>query len=195
MGDSQIVEAEAGLGPNQDPVDGTLRDDLERPVLPEKSESSSTPPISNLASVDVRALKKPKNIHRLMHTQRSPGTVRMTLPIPKLDIPAQMDSHRRRIRLHSHLVNLDFYCSACIEQYRSRITYSERIHLFALSFGLHSCIRLRSVLIGPLSEVYGRVLVLQLANLFYLIFNTACGFAHNTTQMVVFHFLAGLGGR
>lgn len=84
MGDSQIVEAEAGLGPNQDPVDGTLRDDLERPVLPEKSESSSTPPISNLASVDVRALKKPKNIHRLMHTQRSPGTVRMTLPIPKI---------------------------------------------------------------------------------------------------------------
>ena len=50
-------------------------------------------------------------------------------------------------------------------------------------------------LIGPLSEVYGRVLVLQLANLFYLVFNTACGFSHNTAQMVVFRFLAGLGGR
>ena len=50
-------------------------------------------------------------------------------------------------------------------------------------------------LIGPLSEIYGRVLVLQLANLFYLVFNTACGFAHSTTQMVVFRFLAGLGGR
>ena len=50
-------------------------------------------------------------------------------------------------------------------------------------------------LIGPLSEVYGRVLVLQLANLFYLVFNTTCGFANNTTQMVVFRFLAGLGGR
>ena len=50
-------------------------------------------------------------------------------------------------------------------------------------------------LIGPLSEVYGRVLVLQLANLFYLVFNTACGFAKNTTQMVVFRFLAGLGAR
>ena len=50
-------------------------------------------------------------------------------------------------------------------------------------------------LIGPLSEVYGRVLVLQLANLFYLVFNTACGFAHTSTQMAVFRFLAGLGGR
>ena len=50
-------------------------------------------------------------------------------------------------------------------------------------------------LIGPLSEVYGRVIVLQLANLFYLIFNTACGFAQSTGQMLAFRFLAGLGGR
>ena len=50
-------------------------------------------------------------------------------------------------------------------------------------------------LIGPLSELYGRVLVLQIANLFYLVFNTACGFSKTTTQMVVFRFLAGLGAR
>ena len=48
--------------------------------------------------------------------------------------------------------------------------------------------------IGPLSEIYGRVPVLQLANLMYLIFNTACGAAQNKEEMIAFRFLAGLGG-
>ena len=42
--------------------------------------------------------------------------------------------------------------------------------------------------------MYGRVPVLQLANLFFLVFNLVCGFAQNATQMIVFRFLAGLGG-
>jgi hypothetical protein len=45
-----------------------------------------------------------------------------------------------------------------------------------------------------LSKVYGRSLVIQGANLFYLVFNTACGGAKNGTQMTVFRFLAGIGG-
>ena len=48
--------------------------------------------------------------------------------------------------------------------------------------------------LGPLSEIYGRVPVLQLANLVYLIFNTACGFSKTSGQMIAFRFLAGLGG-
>jgi MFS family permease len=48
--------------------------------------------------------------------------------------------------------------------------------------------------LGPLSEVYGRSLVLQCANIFYLVFNTACGAAENKVQMTVFRFLAGIGG-
>ena len=48
--------------------------------------------------------------------------------------------------------------------------------------------------LGPLSEVYGRVPVLQLANLFFLIFNLACGFAQTGAQMLVFRFFAGIGG-
>lgn len=49
--------------------------------------------------------------------------------------------------------------------------------------------------IGPLSEVYGRVVVLQLANLWYLVFNIACGSATSKGQMIAFRFLAGIGGR
>ncbi|KAI5309817.1 hypothetical protein KEM55_002340, partial [Ascosphaera atra] len=48
--------------------------------------------------------------------------------------------------------------------------------------------------LGPLSELFGRVIVLQLANLFYLAFNIGCGFAQNNGQMCAFRFLAGLGG-
>lgn len=50
-------------------------------------------------------------------------------------------------------------------------------------------------LVGPLSEMYGRRWVLQLFNLEYLVFNTACGFAKTGTQLIVFRFLAGIGGR
>lgn len=48
--------------------------------------------------------------------------------------------------------------------------------------------------LGPLSEMYGRAIVLQLANIFYLIFNIACGFSKNKAELVAFRFLSGLGG-
>jgi hypothetical protein len=48
--------------------------------------------------------------------------------------------------------------------------------------------------LGPLSEVYGRVRVLQLSNLFYLCWNLGCGFAQNSGQMLAFRFMSGLGG-
>jgi MFS family permease len=48
--------------------------------------------------------------------------------------------------------------------------------------------------LAPLSEIYGRVTVLQYANLIYLLFNTCCGFAQTKNQMLAFRFLSGLGG-
>lgn len=48
--------------------------------------------------------------------------------------------------------------------------------------------------LGPLSEIYGRVPVLQLANFFYLIFNLAAGVSRNKAEMIAFRFLSGLGG-
>lgn len=46
----------------------------------------------------------------------------------------------------------------------------------------------------PILQVYGRVPVLQLGNLFFLIFNLVCGFSRTAPQMLVFRFLAGIGG-
>lgn len=48
--------------------------------------------------------------------------------------------------------------------------------------------------LGPMSEIYGRVIVLQLANLVYLVWNIGCGFAQTKEQMLAFRFLSGLGG-
>lgn len=47
---------------------------------------------------------------------------------------------------------------------------------------------------APLSEVFGRTLVLQSSNIWYIIFNTLCGVAKTQNQLIVFRFLAGLGG-
>lgn len=49
-------------------------------------------------------------------------------------------------------------------------------------------------LLGPLSEIYGRVVVLQTANIVYLVFNTLGGFAKSKEQILAYRFLSGLGG-
>jgi Major Facilitator Superfamily. len=48
---------------------------------------------------------------------------------------------------------------------------------------------------APLSEVFGRSIVLQSTNLFYIVFNTLCGAARTPTQLIIFRFLSGLGGQ
>lgn len=50
------------------------------------------------------------------------------------------------------------------------------------------------LLLGPLSEIYGRVIVLQTSNLLFLFFNLGCGLARTKTQMIIFRLLSGLGG-
>ncbi|KAJ5351251.1 hypothetical protein N7452_000225 [Penicillium brevicompactum] len=47
--------------------------------------------------------------------------------------------------------------------------------------------------LGPLSEIYGRTIVLQLANLFFLVFNIGCAVSKTKVQMIVCRFFAGLG--
>lgn len=62
------------------------------------------------------------------------------------------------------------------------------LSIFLLAYALGPLI------IGPLSELYGRVPVLQLSNLFFLVFNLGCGFARTGPQMMVCRFFAGIGG-
>ncbi|CZT48564.1 related to synaptic vesicle transporter SVOP and related transporters (major facilitator superfamily) [Rhynchosporium secalis] len=50
------------------------------------------------------------------------------------------------------------------------------------------------LIISPLSELYGRRPVLHITCLIYLIFNLACPFARNRSQLMAFRFLSGIGG-
>ncbi|KAG4030662.1 hypothetical protein MFRU_011g01200 [Monilinia fructicola] len=48
--------------------------------------------------------------------------------------------------------------------------------------------------LGPLSEMFGRVIILRISNLVYLFFNLGCALAQTKEQLIVFRFMAGLGG-
>ena len=48
--------------------------------------------------------------------------------------------------------------------------------------------------LSSLSEIFGRVSVLQITNLVFLAFNTAVPFARNSTELYLFRFLSGIGG-
>ncbi|KAJ7075803.1 MFS polyamine transporter [Mycena belliarum] len=50
------------------------------------------------------------------------------------------------------------------------------------------------LVLGPLSELFGRNRIIQGSNLWFLAWNLGCGFAQNTGQLLAFRFLAGLGG-
>ena len=70
----------------------------------------------------------------------------------------------------------------------SDIELSLTLSIFVLAYAIGP------LFLGPMSEMFGRVIVLQLANLFYLCFNLGCGFAQTKAQMIAFRFLSGLGG-
>lgn len=70
----------------------------------------------------------------------------------------------------------------------SSIMSSMTLSIFVLAYAIGP------LFVGPLSEMYGRVIILQTSNLLYLFFNLGCGLAQTETQMIVFRFLSGLGG-
>ncbi|KAL4871536.1 hypothetical protein BDV12DRAFT_194299 [Aspergillus spectabilis] len=59
------------------------------------------------------------------------------------------------------------------------------IYLLATAFG--------PLIIGPLSEVYGRKPILHASNLWFLVWNMVCGFANSKEILIASRFLAGFG--
>jgi len=49
------------------------------------------------------------------------------------------------------------------------------------------------LLLAPLSEIYGRAVVLRFSNLFFIAFSLGCGFAQTYGQMLTCRLLAGVG--
>ncbi|PVI06483.1 MFS general substrate transporter [Periconia macrospinosa] len=71
---------------------------------------------------------------------------------------------------------------------KDRVLAQLTLSIFVLAYAIGP------LFLGPLSEIYGRVLVLQLSNLFYLAWNLGCGFATSPGQLMAFRFMSGLGG-
>jgi multidrug resistance protein len=71
---------------------------------------------------------------------------------------------------------------------KTELTAVMSLSIFLLAYAIGPLI------LGPLSEVYGRARVMQCANLFYLVWNFACGWAYTIPEIMAFRFLAGLGG-
>lgn len=59
-------------------------------------------------------------------------------------------------------------------------------YILALSLG--------PLLLGPLSELYGRVPLMLMGNSVYIVFNLVCGFVHTKAQLMTCRVLSGLGG-
>lgn len=59
------------------------------------------------------------------------------------------------------------------------------IYLLATAFG--------PLVIGPLSEIYGRKRILHISNVWFLVWNIACGFATTKGLLIAARFLAGFG--
>ncbi|EPE24341.1 MFS general substrate transporter [Glarea lozoyensis ATCC 20868] len=70
----------------------------------------------------------------------------------------------------------------------NQVEQSLTLSIFVLAYAIGP------LFLGPLSEMYGRVIVLQSSNLLYLFFNLGCGLAQTKGQMIAFRFLSGLGG-
>jgi multidrug resistance protein len=49
------------------------------------------------------------------------------------------------------------------------------------------------LLMGPLSEIYGRKPIMHASNVWFLVWNIACGFARNGGEIIAARLLAGLG--
>ncbi|KAJ3110000.1 hypothetical protein HK100_003179 [Physocladia obscura] len=72
--------------------------------------------------------------------------------------------------------------------FTSTIEIEMSLSIFVLAFALGPLI------LAPLSEVYGRRKILLFSMAFFTIFNSACGAAQSKTQMLLFRFMAGIGG-
>ncbi|KAI9043912.1 major facilitator superfamily domain-containing protein [Aspergillus affinis] len=64
-------------------------------------------------------------------------------------------------------------------------TMALSVYVLATAFG--------PLIIGPLSEIYGRKSIFHLTNVWFLVWNLVCGFAHSKGLLISARLLAGFG--
>lgn len=71
---------------------------------------------------------------------------------------------------------------------QKQVISSLMVSIFILAWAL------APLVVAPLSELYGRKIVLDVSIVFLFFFNLACGLSRTTAQMCVFRFLGGFSG-
>ncbi|KAE8548214.1 hypothetical protein EYB25_010008 [Talaromyces marneffei] len=66
------------------------------------------------------------------------------------------------------------------------LSFSVTIYLLGYTFG--------PLVLAPLSEIYGRRIVLSCANWFFVVWQIGCALSPNISALIVFRLLAGIGG-
>ncbi|OLN90000.1 putative transporter C1529.01-like protein 9, partial [Colletotrichum chlorophyti] len=62
------------------------------------------------------------------------------------------------------------------------------LSIFLLTYALGPFI------LSPCSEIWGRVPIVRVGNVIFMVFTTLCGFAKSKEQIIAFRFMAGIGG-
>lgn len=70
----------------------------------------------------------------------------------------------------------------------SNVTATFVVSIFVLGFAFGPLI------LAPLSELYGRVIVYNVCNVFFVLFTIGCALAQNMDMLLAFRFLAGFAG-
>ena len=79
------------------------------------------------------------------------------------------------------IVNADFHNT-------SQLLGSFAISVYILGFAVGPLV------LSPLSEIYGRWIVLNLSNVFFCAFTLGCALSPNLAGLIIMRFLAGFGG-
>ncbi|KAH8652916.1 major facilitator superfamily domain-containing protein [Ilyonectria robusta] len=117
---------------------------------------------------------------------------------PKLPINWSQSRKWRNVMIVSTLTFLTPFASSmfapAIDQVMEEMKTSNRdvgsfgvsIYLLGYAFG--------PLLLGPCSELYGRLIVYHVCTVLFLILNVACALAVNMPMLIIFRFLTGLVG-
>lgn len=70
----------------------------------------------------------------------------------------------------------------------SNITATFVVSIFVLGFAFGPLV------IAPLSEIYGRVIVYNVCNVFFIVFSAGCALSQNMSMLLAFRFLGGFAG-
>ncbi|KAK1573273.1 major facilitator superfamily transporter [Colletotrichum navitas] len=71
-------------------------------------------------------------------------------------------------------------------QNESSATFVVSVYVLGLAIG--------PLILPPLSELYGRVIIYHIGNIIFVVFTAACGLSKNMDMLIGFRFLAGLVG-